>query len=212
MAAQSHLPSILSYRRLSQPPRGLLQFRSLHHIRGAPRAVSHLHAYRLYSSATRNATGSSLGSATLLLGASVVSALAGYFFATQYRKPHSLGVSASTRFGSSDDFEKAIRELKQAFPVAGSVSTNPADLQAHGFSENDYHPGTPIFSPQVKACHDDSFIQGSPHSVIVFPESTADVVKIVKVATKYRMPVVPYSGATSLEGHFRAVRQTHAHV
>ena len=30
--------------------------------------------------------------------------------------------------------------------------------------------------------------------------------KIVKVAGKYKMPVIPYSGATSLEGHFRAVR------
>ena len=45
----------------------------------------------------------------------------------------------------------------------------------------------------------------SPHSVVVYPESTEDVVKIVKIATKYRMPVVPYSGATSLEGHFRGV-------
>lgn len=47
--------------------------------------------------------------------------------------------------------------------------------------------------------------------MVVFPESTDDVVKIVKIAIKYRMPVVPYSGATSLEGHFRAVRQTCAH-
>ena len=46
---------------------------------------------------------------------------------------------------------------------------------------------------------------GAPHSVVVFPESTQDVVKIVKIATKYRMPVVPYSGAMSLEGHFRGV-------
>jgi D-lactate dehydrogenase (cytochrome) len=30
-------------------------------------------------------------------------------------------------------------------------------------------------------------------------------VKVVKIATKYRMPVIPYSGATSLEGQFRGV-------
>ena len=30
--------------------------------------------------------------------------------------------------------------------------------------------------------------------------------KIVNVARKYRMPVVPYSGGTSLEGHFTDVR------
>ncbi|KAH9934931.1 FAD-linked oxidase-like protein [Fomitopsis serialis] len=42
----------------------------------------------------------------------------------------------------------------------------------------------------------------SPHSVAVRPQSTEDVVKIVNIARKYRVPIVPYSGATSLEGHF----------
>lgn len=44
------------------------------------------------------------------------------------------------------------------------------------------------------------------HSVVVYPESTEDVVKIVKIATKYRTPITAYSGATSLEGHYRGVR------
>lgn len=47
---------------------------------------------------------------------------------------------------------------------------------------------------------------GYPHSVVVYPDSTEDVVKIVNVARKYRMPVIPYSGGTSLEGHFAGVR------
>ncbi|XP_006462662.1 hypothetical protein AGABI2DRAFT_186545 [Agaricus bisporus var. bisporus H97] len=41
------------------------------------------------------------------------------------------------------------------------------------------------------------------HDVVVFPRSTEDVVKIVKIATKYRMPITPYSGGTNLEGHTR---------
>ncbi len=41
---------------------------------------------------------------------------------------------------------------------------------------------------------------------MVYPNSTEDVVKIVNVARKYRMPIVPYSGGTSLEGHFAGVR------
>jgi FAD/FMN-containing dehydrogenase len=32
--------------------------------------------------------------------------------------------------------------------------------------------------------------------------STEDVVKVVNVARKWRMPVTAYSGGTSLEGHF----------
>jgi hypothetical protein len=47
---------------------------------------------------------------------------------------------------------------------------------------------------------------GCPHSVVVYPDSTEDVVKIVNVARKYRMPIIPYSGGTSLEGHFAGVR------
>lgn len=39
----------------------------------------------------------------------------------------------------------------------------------------------------------------------MFPDSTEDVVSIMKIASKYRMPVVPYSGGTSLEGHFAGI-------
>jgi FAD/FMN-containing dehydrogenase len=49
-------------------------------------------------------------------------------------------------------------------------------------------------------------IVGAPHTVIVFPRSTEDVVKIVKTAVKYRMPLTAFSGGTSLEGHYRGVR------
>ncbi|KAF9474412.1 hypothetical protein BDN70DRAFT_884839 [Pholiota conissans] len=125
-----------------------------------------------------------LGVASLVLSASVVSATIGYFVATRYATSASLDVPDSPKFGSPEDFTKAIAELRQTFPSDATVSTDPADLHAHGFSDNDYHPG-------------------SPHSVVVYPQSTEDVVKIVKIANKYRMPVVPYSAATSLEGQFR---------
>ena len=46
---------------------------------------------------------------------------------------------------------------------------------------------------------------GVLHTVVVYPGSTEDVVKIVKVATKYRMPIIPFSGGTSLEGSYRGV-------
>ncbi|KAK0190619.1 FAD-linked oxidase-like protein [Armillaria mellea] len=76
-------------------------------------------------------------------------------------------------------------ELQRTFSDRdGAVSTDPQDLHIHGHSEYDYHPD-------------------SLHSVVVYPDSTDDVVKIVKVATKYRMPITPYSGATNLEGHTR---------
>ena len=45
----------------------------------------------------------------------------------------------------------------------------------------------------------------SNHTVVVHPKSTEDVAKIVKIAVKYKMPITPYSGGSSLEGNFRAV-------
>lgn len=53
---------------------------------------------------------------------------------------------------------------------------------------------------------DDWGVLVSNHTVVVHPETTEDVAKIVKIAVKYKMPVTPYSGGTSLEGHFRAVQ------
>ncbi|XP_058204355.1 D-lactate dehydrogenase [cytochrome], mitochondrial-like [Rhododendron vialii] len=37
--------------------------------------------------------------------------------------------------------------------------------------------------------------------VVVFPRSEDEVSKIVKCCNKYKVPIVPYGGATSLEGH-----------
>ncbi|KDR68321.1 hypothetical protein GALMADRAFT_129667 [Galerina marginata CBS 339.88] len=93
-------------------------------------------------------------------------------------------VPDNPKFGSPSDFKRAIADLKKTFVQDGVISTDVHDLEAHGFSTMDYHPAT-------------------PHTVVVYPKSTEDVVKVVKIATKYRMPVIPYSGATSLEGHFR---------
>ncbi|KZS96047.1 FAD-binding domain-containing protein [Sistotremastrum niveocremeum HHB9708] len=99
------------------------------------------------------------------------------------RSPRLLGLLG--RYGSKSDFDNAIQELRAAFSDPHAVSTEAGTLLAHGFSMNDYHPGV-------------------PHTVVVFANSTEDVVQVVKIANKYKLPVVPFSGGTSLEGNFRA--------
>ncbi|CDZ96294.1 d-lactate dehydrogenase oxidoreductase protein [Phaffia rhodozyma] len=100
-----------------------------------------------------------------------------------------LAASVDPRFGSAKDFEAAVEEIKQVFEKEGSgtdqVSTEPHDLLGHGFSPNTYH------APRVPA-------------VIVYVESNEDVVRVMKIASKYKVPVVPWSGGTSLEGHITA--------
>ncbi|KAJ7738060.1 FAD-binding domain-containing protein [Mycena maculata] len=88
------------------------------------------------------------------------------------------------QYGTQSEFSQAIEDLRKIFSVrSGVVSTIPDDLKLHGLSTNTYHTGV-------------------DHSVVVYPQSTEDVVKIVKIANKYRMPITPYSGATALEGQF----------
>ena len=64
--------------------------------------------------------------------------------------------------------------------------TDQKTLETYGYSPNSYH-------------------HAAPHSVVVRVFSTEDVVKVVKVARKWRMPITAYSGGTSLEGHFGGV-------
>lgn len=89
-------------------------------------------------------------------------------------------------YGSEADVQRAIADLRIAFPDAKAVSTDPNALKNYGSSPNSYHPA-------------------SPHSVVVHVHSTEDVVKVVNIARKYHIPIVAYSGATSLEGHFSGV-------
>ncbi|KAF8990475.1 FAD-linked oxidase-like protein [Cyathus striatus] len=115
------------------------------------------------------------------LGVGLVLGVGGSVLGVVVLKPNS-SITQEPTYGTPQDFNQAIAELRTLF-AEEDVSTDVEELHSHGFSENDYHPGT-------------------PHTVIVYPHSTEDVVKIVNVARKYRMPVTPYSGATSLEGHY----------
>ncbi|KAA1477039.1 hypothetical protein DENSPDRAFT_844194 [Dentipellis sp. KUC8613] len=90
---------------------------------------------------------------------------------------------AGAKYATRAEIRRAVDELRKLFPEENRVVTNPSVLQTYGFSENSYHPS-------------------APHAVVVRPHSTEDVVAIVDIARKYRIPITAYSGATSLEGHF----------
>ncbi|RDB27372.1 D-lactate dehydrogenase [cytochrome], mitochondrial [Hypsizygus marmoreus] len=144
-------------------------------------------SFRLFYSSS---AGPSSSSTLLIALTSIASGVVGYTLSQTLSKPESKPiVVASTQkpqYGTANDFKQAISELRRTF--AGredAVSTDPDELRIHGFSEYDYHPA-------------------SFPSVVVYPTSTEDVVRIVKIATKYLMPVIPYSGGTSLEGQCRS--------
>ncbi|THH04999.1 hypothetical protein EW145_g5122 [Phellinidium pouzarii] len=75
-------------------------------------------------------------------------------------------------------------------------SWNPQSLKVKYGSANDFQTAVRVLCLTFPE-------DGVLHSVVVYPLCTEDVVKIVNIATKYKMPIIPYSGGTSLEGHTR---------
>ncbi|MDO8717460.1 MAG: FAD-linked oxidase C-terminal domain-containing protein [Polaromonas sp.] len=53
---------------------------------------------------------------------------------------------------------------------------------------------------------DESSFAAPPPAAVVFAESTQDVADAVKLASQYRVPVIPFGVGTSLEGHLLAVQ------
>ena len=53
---------------------------------------------------------------------------------------------------------------------------------------------------------DESSFAAPPPTAVVFAESTAEVARIVAMASEYRAPVIPFGVGSSLEGHLLAVQ------
>ncbi|KAL7419916.1 D-lactate ferricytochrome c oxidoreductase [Cryptotrichosporon argae] len=89
-------------------------------------------------------------------------------------------------YGTPADYRSAIAELRALYGARGKsdrVSTDEADLDTHGLSDWSYH-------------------DAKPPTVVVWADTTEEVQDVVKIARKWRVPITPFSGGTSLEGHF----------
>ncbi len=53
---------------------------------------------------------------------------------------------------------------------------------------------------------DESSFTVPPPSVVVFAESTGDVAEVVRLASEFEVPVIPFGAGSSLEGHLLAVQ------
>lgn len=88
------------------------------------------------------------------------------------------------RYASPGEVQQAIKELQVVLP--NQVRVDTATAQAYGSSPHTYLPS-------------------SPHAVYVAATSTNDVVKIVNVSRKYKVPIIPFGAGNSLEGQFAGV-------
>ncbi|KIM54904.1 hypothetical protein SCLCIDRAFT_1221517 [Scleroderma citrinum Foug A] len=115
--------------------------------------------------------------------------LAGIVHATHGRRrsPPLIDIVTETNTRSNTigpDFPGAIVALQKQFDPT-MVSTDPQELYAYAQSSYSQTPGL-------------------PHAVVVHVQSTEDVVKVVNTSREYLVPIVPYSGGTSLEGNLSA--------
>lgn len=78
---------------------------------------------------------------------------------------------------------QAIQEMRDAIGSDEEIiSTDPDDLHAHGYSE-----WSTVNTESLPVA-------------VAYPRSTEDVSKIAQICYKYHVPIIPYSGGTSLEG------------
>jgi D-lactate dehydrogenase (cytochrome) len=89
------------------------------------------------------------------------------------------------KYASKKELDKAIDEVRQLLGE-DAISTDDEDLHAHGYSE-----WSSMNIDQLPVA-------------VAYPKSTEDVSRIVKIAAKYKVPMIPYSGGSSLEANFAA--------
>ncbi|KAK3393116.1 hypothetical protein B0H63DRAFT_10800 [Podospora didyma] len=90
------------------------------------------------------------------------------------------------RYASLREMEQALIEIRREIRGEDIISLDPDDLHAHGYSE--WSTTNP---------------EGLPVAV-AYPRSTEQVSTIARICHKHRVPVIPYSGGSSLEGNFSA--------
>ncbi|KAJ4362194.1 D-lactate ferricytochrome c oxidoreductase [Ascochyta clinopodiicola] len=86
---------------------------------------------------------------------------------------------------SSTNESQAIAELRAVFGE-DTISTDDEDLHRHGYSE-----WSSINIDQLPVA-------------VAYPKSTEEVSQLARICHKYRIPMIPYSGGSSLEANFSA--------
>lgn len=135
-----------------------------------------------------NARGTPLPTSTIITGLLGVGSAA-YAYALGLGNGRATALVQNTspskpRYGGPEQVQQAVKELQAALP--NQVRVDLPTVEAYGFSPHTYLPG-------------------SPHAVYVAVTSTEDVVKVVNISRKYKVPIIPFGVGNSLEGQFAGV-------
>ncbi|KAH9892088.1 hypothetical protein F4778DRAFT_795355 [Xylariomycetidae sp. FL2044] len=139
---------------------------------------------------------SSLSSPPVNDGAAAAALVAGYGASTILRRDSTRNNPErvldedrlpDVQYASLDDMHKAIAEIERELSdTEDIISTDPEDLHAHGYSE-----------------WSSTNLDVLPIAV-AYPRNTDHVSRIVRICNKWRVPVIAFSGGSSVEGHISA--------
>ncbi|CAH6723952.1 D-lactate dehydrogenase [cytochrome] 1, mitochondrial [[Candida] jaroonii] len=93
-------------------------------------------------------------------------------------------------YANDSQFHQAINKLKDILKE-DQIKDSKVEIEYH--TRNEFTPHEPGANDKPR--------------VVVYPHSTEEVSQIMKILNDYKVPVVPFSGGTSLEGHFFSTRQ-----
>ncbi|KAF9869754.1 d-lactate mitochondrial precursor [Colletotrichum karsti] len=93
----------------------------------------------------------------------------------------------AVRYATLNDMKRAVDEIRRELgDTEDVISTEPEDLVAHGYSEWS------------------SVNLDTLPVAVAYPRSTEQVSTIARICHKWRVPIVPFSGGSSVEGHITA--------
>ncbi|KAK6459766.1 uncharacterized protein RJT20DRAFT_144082 [Scheffersomyces xylosifermentans] len=92
------------------------------------------------------------------------------------------------KYCSEEEMGLAIQEIRK---LGVRVLNTAVEIEHH--TKNEFTPHLPLAHEKPK--------------YVIYPDSTEEVSQIMRILHQFSVPVVPFSGGTSLEGHFYSTRQ-----
>ncbi|GMG47380.1 unnamed protein product [Ambrosiozyma monospora] len=99
-------------------------------------------------------------------------------------------LTQTPKYATSEQVKSAVEEIKKLLRT-DQFTDSPSELHNHSDNSSNFHKPNDDERPYL----------------ITYPETTEEVQAIVKICYKYNVPMVPYSGGTSIEGHFIPTRK-----
>ncbi|KAH3662527.1 hypothetical protein OGAPHI_005779 [Ogataea philodendri] len=154
---------------------------------------------RFYSQKTYSGGNRAVRSGLAFLGTGLAASYATYEYLRKYPPPDVFPKGATTAlqdlsrspvYVSGGDLEVAVGEIGRLLRP-DQTSSSDGERSVHSDNSSNFHKPSEHERPDL----------------VVFPESVDEVVAVVKICSKYKIPMIPYSGGTSIEGHFIPTRR-----